>query len=45
MCQALLEIMEPEINKIVVEATERVRRETEEIEGLERGLAGKPAGV
>ena len=30
MCQALLEIMEPEINKIVVEATERVRKETEE---------------
>lgn len=93
VCQALLEIMEPEINKIVVEATERVRRETEEkvrreteekvrketekrqavntakmmissgnfsareiaeyvpgisieeIEGLERGLAGKPAGM
>ena len=30
VCQALLEIMEPEINKIVGEATERVRRETEE---------------
>lgn len=30
MCQALLEIMEPEINRIVGEATERVRKETEE---------------
>lgn len=29
VCQALLEIMEPEINKIVGEATERVRKETE----------------
>ena len=30
MCQALLEIMEPEINKIVGEAIEKVRKETEE---------------
>lgn len=30
MCQALLEIMEPEIKKIVGEATEKVRKETEE---------------
>lgn len=30
MCQALLEIMEPEINQIVKQATERERREKEE---------------
>ncbi|MCI9500658.1 MAG: hypothetical protein HFG76_01390 [Hungatella sp.] len=30
VCQALLEIMEPEISKIVGEATEKVRKETEE---------------
>ena len=30
MCQALLEIMEPEINRIVEEATERSRREVEQ---------------
>ena len=35
VCQALLEIMEPEINKIVREATERVRKETEERVGKE----------
>lgn len=29
MCQALLEIMEPEISKIVDEATENVKREAE----------------
>lgn len=32
VCQALLEIMEPEINKIVGEATERVRTETMSLE-------------
>lgn len=31
MCQALLEIMEPEISKIVGEATEKVRKETEKV--------------
>ena len=30
MCQALLEIMEPEINQIVMQATEKERREKEE---------------
>lgn len=30
MCQALLEIMEPEINQIVRQATEKERREKEE---------------
>jgi len=31
MCQALLEIMEPEISKIVGEATKKARRETENV--------------
>ncbi len=30
MCQALLEIMEPEINKIVDEVTKRAKEETED---------------
>lgn len=34
MCQALLEIMEPEINKIVEEATEKVRKETEKRQAI-----------
>ena len=34
MCQALLEIMEPEINKIVEEETEKVRKETEKRQAI-----------
>ncbi len=35
VCQALLEIMEPEINKIVGEATEKVRKETKREQAID----------